>query len=402
MKNQTTNHDVKETKIITAPLEMSPAVLNSGGLIPAGFGNFLFPGVSNPLATFFPFGIKVKQWVKPNISRDHIIRVTVGLRPHRPSGFVVRSESLGSKTLVHNYGHGGSGWSLSWGTASLVADEVQKTSAKKIAVMGSGINGLTTARLLQRYGYEVVIYTKDMPPNVTSNFAGAGWSPTATLVDEGKYTPEFKKLLTKTARISHRFFQDFIGIERYGVEYQEGYAADDAPPVAHGADYIGSDIEDLVGETEDMAEGTTPFQYKHVTKHWSMRYQVPRYLAAMQDDFRIAGGMVITKEFKRPEDIDALPEMVVVNCMGLGTKEVFNDPELMPIRGQLTHLIPQPELTYRFGVASAGLNFNPRGDALSCGGSTIPNIWDSTPDPHEVDRVIDGLISNVETRFKLS
>jgi D-amino-acid oxidase len=393
---------MNESQNITAPLEMTPAMLQSGGLIPAGFGNFLFPGVRAPLATFFPFGIKVREWVKPKISHDHIIRVTVGLRPHRPSGFVVRAEALGSKTLIHNYGHGGSGWSLSWGCAALVADEVKKTPAKKIAVLGSGINGLTTARLLQRYGYEVVIYTKDIPPNVTSNFASAVWSPTATLVDEGKYTPEFKKLLTKTARVSHRFFQDFIGIERYGVEFQEAYSADDSPLPVHDPAYIGSDIEDLVGEKEEITDGAFPFRYKNVLKDWGMRFQVPRYLAAMQDDFRVFGGKVAIKEIKRPEDVDALAESVVVNCMGLGTKEVFNDPELMPIRGQLTHLIPQPDLTYRFSVASAALSFNPRADALTCGGSTVPNIWDTTPDPHEVDRVIDGLINVVDTRFKLS
>jgi len=69
---------------------------------------------------------------------------------------------------------------------------VKKTPATKIAVIGAGISGVTTSRLLQRHGYDVTIYTKATPPYVTSSFAGAGWSPTATLVEEGKFTPEFK------------------------------------------------------------------------------------------------------------------------------------------------------------------------------------------------------------------
>src|SRR5881396_710429 len=50
-------------------------------------------------------------------SFDRVIRTTVGLRPHRDSGFVLRAEKLDAKTLIHNYGFGGSGMSLSWDAA---------------------------------------------------------------------------------------------------------------------------------------------------------------------------------------------------------------------------------------------------------------------------------------------
>ena len=40
------------------------------------------------------------------VSWDRVIRPTVGLRPHRPSGFVLRAERLDAKTVIHNYGHG--------------------------------------------------------------------------------------------------------------------------------------------------------------------------------------------------------------------------------------------------------------------------------------------------------
>lgn len=375
--------------------------INTSGLAHAGFSGLLYPSIQLPLAQFFPFLAEKKKvtWVKPQISRDHIQKVTVGLRPHRASGFVVRAEPLGSKTLIHNYGHGGSGWSLCWGTAFLVSEEIKKTPAKKVAVIGSGINGLATARLLQRYGYEVVIYTKDIPPNVISNRATAGWSPTATLCDEGKYTPEFKQLLTTTARISHRFWQDFVGIERYGVEYRTTYNGDDLPFGPLTPDEIGSEIRDLIGEVADVAPEDSPFQFPHIRKTWALRFQVPVFMRAMQDDFRIAGGKVVVREFAKPEEIDALPETVVVNCMGLGSKGVFEDPELMPIRGQLTHLLPQPGLDYSFTWRTKAVNFNPRTDAISCGGSTLPNIWSMEPDKTEVDRVMDGLIEMVNTRF---
>ena len=43
------------------------------------------------------------------VSWSRVIRTTVGLRPHRPTGFVLRGEKLDAKTIIHNYGHGGAG-----------------------------------------------------------------------------------------------------------------------------------------------------------------------------------------------------------------------------------------------------------------------------------------------------
>src|SRR5206468_6660062 len=103
---------------------------------------------------------------------DRIIRTVVGLRPFRSSGFVVRTEKLGEKTVVHNYGHGGGGITLSWGTSELAVDEAWKTGEKRFAVLGCGAVGLATARLLQQRGAEVTIYAKDLPPYTTSNIAG--------------------------------------------------------------------------------------------------------------------------------------------------------------------------------------------------------------------------------------
>ena len=54
-----------------------------------------------------------------HVSEDRVIRTVVGLRPYRSAGFVVRAEKLGDKLLVHNYGHGGGGITLSWGTSDL-------------------------------------------------------------------------------------------------------------------------------------------------------------------------------------------------------------------------------------------------------------------------------------------
>src|SRR3954468_10312807 len=81
-----------------------------------------------------------------NVSADRITRTICGLRPYRPSGFVVRGEKIGDSLVVHNYGHGGAGITLSWGTSKLAVDLGAQGNSGPAAVIGCGVVGLSTAR----------------------------------------------------------------------------------------------------------------------------------------------------------------------------------------------------------------------------------------------------------------
>jgi D-amino-acid oxidase len=71
---------------------------------------------------------------------DRIFRVTVCLRPFRATGPRLDVEKVGDKTVVHNYGHGGSGWSLSWGSSSVAVEKAMAAAAgeRDVAVIGCG------------------------------------------------------------------------------------------------------------------------------------------------------------------------------------------------------------------------------------------------------------------------
>src|ERR1700679_1353117 len=129
-----------------------------------------------------------RRFAPVRVSRDRLIREIVGLRPYREEGFVLDIEKVGRKTVIHNYGHGGAGITLSWGTASLAVDMARDVIAshsphRHLAVIGCGVNGLSTARLLQRHFQDgpgtVTIYAKALPHETTSNIAGGFWKPTS-------------------------------------------------------------------------------------------------------------------------------------------------------------------------------------------------------------------------------
>ena len=143
------------------------------------------------------------QLTPVQVSADRVIRDVAGLRPFRPSGFRLETQQIGGKIVVHNYGHGGGGVTLSWGTAELAVEEIQRAGHKQYAVLGAGAVGLATACLLQQSGAEVTVYAKDLPAHTTSNIAGALFRP-GTGFDPERATPAFFDRFEQAMHISHR------------------------------------------------------------------------------------------------------------------------------------------------------------------------------------------------------
>ena len=321
------------------------------------------------------------------VSPDRVTRTVVGLRPFRPSGFVVRAESVDGKTIVHNYGHGGGGITLSWGTAHLAAELALPTAAKNMAVLGAGAVGLATARLLQERGVTVTIYAKALPPDTTSNIAGGQWFP-ATVYDHNHVTPEFRTQFVDAARFAYRRYQ-FLNADYYGIRWFPNYLLGKDPFSDTGMTGRQGPIADLLPELRDLAPGEHPFPFPHVRQFDTMFIQPVIYLEAMLREFRVAGGVVVVKELREMREVLALPEPVAVNCTGLGAKALFNDAELTPIKGQLSILLPQPEVEYAT-LGPESLYMFPRRDGILLGGTHEEGNWDLAPNRDAEQQIIAG------------
>jgi len=140
---------------------------------------------------------------------DRITGVYVCTRPFRAAGPRIETQRLGEKTLVHNYGHGGSGWSLSWGSSTLAVRMAQETGVRKLGVIGCGALGLTSALLAQRAGMSVRIYAKALPPDVYSMRASGLWTPDSRICD-AQHAPEFGARWETMARTSYAMYQSSV------------------------------------------------------------------------------------------------------------------------------------------------------------------------------------------------
>jgi len=332
------------------------------------------------------------------VSAERVIRQTVGLRPHRPSGFVLKSAALDQKTVIHNYGHGGSGMSLSWGTATMAADMALAHTERRAAVLGSGVVGLTTARQLQRRGFAVTIYADKVPPDVTSNWSLAAWTPTSGLVEFAKRTPEWSTQLVQAAEIAYRQLQFMTG-PRYGISWITNYAPTESAESARGENALLP--RHLQSEQTLLQPGEHPFATTYCIERPELRIEPNIYLPALMDDVLAFGGRIVIRKFESPRDVLALPENLIVNCTGLGAKALFGDDELMPLKGLLVLLPSQDEVRYSTsggvnipaGQRGLFIHMMPRTDGIVLGGTSERDVWTTDVNDAEKKRIIDNHVT---------
>lgn len=136
----------------------------------------------------------------------------------------------------------------------------------------------------------------------------------------------------------------------------------------------------------DLAPAENPFPFPYVRQFYTMMIEPNTYLPAVMQDFRIAGGQIKVQEFRNLAELQTLPQPVVVNCTGLGAKRLFGDEELTPVKGQLTFLLPQPEIQYI--TLPEDLYMFPRSDGILLGGTHEEGVWSLKPDLQAKQRIV--------------
>ena len=321
-----------------------------------------------------------------NVSEERVIRTIAGLRPFRRIGFNVSAEQRNSKMIVHNYGHGGGGISLSWGSSHLAMELASQSSHRECAVLGCGALGLTAARLMQDQGWKVSIYARELPPHTTSNVAGGQWSATS-VYDDGMASPKFMRQFEAAQRLSYWYFQNLIG-PRYGVRWITNYQM---------LDGIGALNEDLLPvrypsfypQRKLLGPHEHPFPVGYAYHYNTMLVEPAVFLPALMQDLYAAGGSIIKREFRHQDELMDLTEQVIINCTGLGAKELFDDQNMLAIKGQLSFLLPQSEVNYII-IGNSGLYMFPRSDGVLLGGTYDRDNYDPIPDQKDSRRIVEG------------
>ncbi len=303
---------------------------------------------------------------------DRIFRVTVCLRPFRAAGPRLDVERVGEKTVVHNYGHGGSGWSLSWGSSAIAVEKAMALGERDVAVIGCGALGMTSAILLQRAGARVTIYAKERPPEVRSSRATGSWTPDSRVALTNAVSPDFPALWEKMCRSSFKMYESYLGLAGNPVEWTDRYLLSDetaeaAPSKREAVESLSfatyrDRVRDLTPRQQELPTATHPFPTKYARRTTSITFNIASYSRQLLNEFFVEGGKFENTEFNTPAELSRLPQKVIINATGYGARALWKDESIVPVRGQIAWLIPQPEVNY--GVMYKGVNILGRRDGI--------------------------------------
>jgi glycine/D-amino acid oxidase-like deaminating enzyme len=326
------------------------------GIAAAGLSGCAKKSTIAPTPPGMPGYAALPQLLPIHATIDRIFRVTVCLRPFRAAGPRLDVERVGNKTVVHNYGHGGSGWSLSWGSSRIAVDKAMTFGERQIAVVGCGALGLTSAILLQRAGAKVTVYAKDRPPDVRSARATGTWSPDSRIALANAVTPGFPAIWERMCRLSFHMHESYFGIAGTPIEWRDNYILSDRSMAEDEAEQRRDDtlqfaqyedrVPDLTPSSVELPPRAHPFPTRRAWRTPVLTFNIASYARQLVTDFLIEGGRIEMKEFHTPSELRDVAENVLINATGYGARALWQDQSIVPVRGQIAWLIPQPEVTY--------------------------------------------------------
>ena len=235
----------------------------------------------------------------------------------------------------------------------------------RIIVIGCGVIGFSSALDLQAAGYEVAIVTRDLPDETTSMAAGAMWSAS-----------DLDGQPRQWANASLNRFLRLAAVPESGVIIQRMREVFTQPLPDPW-------YREQLPFFARMAEADLP---KGMADGYLMDVPViapPIYLQWLHEQFVRAGGKIeqrhVTSFSELAEEAD-----VLVNCSGVGARDLADDESVYPIRGQ-TVLVDAPEITAGYMEHSDVVHIFPRADGVLLGGIKRAHDWDRRIDP-EIQR----------------
>ena len=227
---------------------------------------------------------------------------------------------------------------------------------RNVAIIGAGVSGLTCGVVLAEHGYRTAILAKETGQQTTSSVAAAVWFP---------YHVEPTEKVIPLALETYQVLLDLVRFPESGVSIIESRQflrtgeieiPDWAIPLgAHPLPVvIPSEVEGsrCAGFKVSSRDPSTPPAYAGSAQDdhcfasgFSLRVPLMDttiYLDYLAARFRKAGGEIHANlRFEKLEDVDTKFDLVI-NCAGIGARELVHDADLEPHRGQVA-IVPKIE-----------------------------------------------------------
>lgn len=281
--------------------------------------------------------IEIRKITPPNIGDAYLGEKILCYRPMKHGAPNLSLAKEGDKIVAHNYGHGGSGWTLGPGSAKyvnslLIESDLGAALSDKstpIAIIGAGLIGLFTAYdLIQRGFSNITIYAEQLV-TLPSHYAGGLLAPVSMDNDHAMQA-----------------IIDEIGIEAY--RFYKGIASNENSDFKKGARKVpsyfssrdDSGLEPYVGKVMGPAKDVI-LDFGNGTTRTMVVYDDGVFMntALLMDElheFMKRHHIEIIQQ--KIQSFDELNQQFIFNCSGLGSRELAKDSALVPVQGHLIML----------------------------------------------------------------
>ena len=189
----------------------------------------------------------------------------------------------------------------------------------QVTIIGCGVTGLSCGLTLLEQGWDAEIIARDLPPHTDSNKAGAVWFPF-------KAAP--RDLVVKWSTVAYQVFTELAQDPASGVNMVTMFDLHSipVPPNPWWAASLPPDCLRKAGP-EELPPGYVDGFAVRVPL-----METDKYLYFLMDRFRSLGGVIRRQEL---HSLDELDHPVVINCSGMGARQLAQDPEVFPISGHM-------------------------------------------------------------------
>nr|WP_279571229.1 FAD-dependent oxidoreductase [Streptomyces hainanensis] len=249
-------------------------------------------------------------------------------------------------------------------------------TSTEVTVVGGGVIGMTTAVVLAESGHRVRVVTREPVGRTTSAVAGALWEP---------YLAEPRQTVAEWAHRSYRVFAELAEEPGTGVRMAGGTKAHPRPGLP--APWWATNHP---GTVRPAAPDELPAGYQ---SGWSARLplvDMPTYLDYLTRRLVRAGGEIGLGTVSSLAELDT---PLLVNCTGLGARELVPDPMLRPVQGHLVVVANTPRIDRWFVEAGGGEETTyifpqPGAGVVLLGGTAFADQWDTDPNPKVAARIV--------------
>ncbi len=281
---------------------------------------------------------EVRRITPPRLDTAYLGERIHCYRPMRRGTPNMSLETIADQLIVHNYGHGGSGWTLAPGSAKYVVqlamDSEKGKAIKKdapVVVIGAGVMGLFTAYELLQRGYTSVTVKAVSFDNLTSHNAGGLLAPVS--MDNN---PELQPLIDRIGIDAYRFYAEVA----QGKHPHFPAGAKVMP--AYFENRSESGLEPYVGKVMQPAKDVV-LDFGNGTQRNMVSYDDGIFMdtAVMMESLKNHLQDKVTFEQGKVDNYASVSSLLIFDCSGLGAGALNADKEVVPVQGHLIMLRDQ-------------------------------------------------------------